>query len=382
MRLRSADQLVLRPRSWLWLYRLALGELALLEGDPGLGKSLLMLDLCARLSTGRTCPDDSPGPGKASAVVLTAEDSPEETVLPRLQAAGADLARVFVLTPENGGGSGKGDGVGNGEGDSDGDEPLSFPSRAALLDRVLAQTGARLVVIDLVADFLDPGINAANYKSVRSALRPLARLAARHRCAIVLLRHLKKGGGKALYRGLDSIAFLAACRSAWLVALDPQAPGRLVLAQQKNNLASPQGSLAFELVGPKGAAPAVSWLGPCDWTAQQLLAAAPPSAPLPQRDRAREFLETFLADGPRTSREVWAAAQEQGLHERTLYRAKREGDIRSVWVSLNGTPVSYWLLDGQKLPDTVPPEAVPPDLEDWLGPLRERFPPTTPLDDL
>src|SRR5690348_9663517 len=63
MRLRSADQLVPRPRCWLWPHRLALGELALLEGDPGLGKSVLLLDLCARLTTGRPCPDNAPGPG-------------------------------------------------------------------------------------------------------------------------------------------------------------------------------------------------------------------------------------------------------------------------------------------------------------------------------
>jgi hypothetical protein len=351
VRLRSADQLVPRPRSWLWLYRLALGELALFEGDPGLGKSLLLLDLCARLTNGRSCPDDTPGPSRASVIVLTSEDSPEETVQPRLQAAGAILPRVFVLTPEDG----------------EGDRPLSFPSQAPLLDRILAETGARLVVIDLITDFLDPGISPANYRSVRQALRPLALLAANHHCTIVLLRHLNKGGGKALYRGLDSIAFLAACRSVWLVAPDPLAPGRLVLAQQKNNLAPPQRSLAFQLVGPAGAEPTVSWLGPCDWTAQQLLAAAPPAAPLPPRDRAREFLESFLAGGPRTSREVWAAAQEQGLSERTLNRAKQEIPVRSVWVTTGGTRVSYWLLPSQQLPDTVPPEAVPPDLEDWLG---------------
>jgi hypothetical protein len=37
---------------------------------------------------------------------------------------------------------------------------------------------------------------------------------------------------------------------------------------------------------------------------------------------------------------------------------------------------------GQQLPDTVPPEDAPPDLEEWLAPLRERFPPPTPLDDM
>src|SRR5438105_2373038 len=51
--LRPVSQIVARPISWLWPGRLPLGKLAILDGDPGVGKSLVTLDLCARLSTGR-----------------------------------------------------------------------------------------------------------------------------------------------------------------------------------------------------------------------------------------------------------------------------------------------------------------------------------------
>src|SRR5882757_7458235 len=81
---------------WLWPWRLALGKLAILDGDPGLGKSLVTLDLCARLSTGRPFPDGSPSPGVYNAIVLNGEDGDEDTIGPRLQALGADLERVFV----------------------------------------------------------------------------------------------------------------------------------------------------------------------------------------------------------------------------------------------------------------------------------------------
>src|SRR5437764_7462085 len=89
-------QVTTRPVSWLWPGRLALGKLAILDGDPGLGKSLVTLDLCARLSTGRPFPDGSPGPGVGTAIVLNGEDGAEDTIRPRLQALGADLERVFV----------------------------------------------------------------------------------------------------------------------------------------------------------------------------------------------------------------------------------------------------------------------------------------------
>src|SRR5439155_6958136 len=91
-----ASRLVPQALSWLWPGRLALGKLAILDGDPALGKSLVALDLCARLSTGRPMPDGSDGPGPACAVVFNAEDDSEDTVGPRLRALGADLERVLV----------------------------------------------------------------------------------------------------------------------------------------------------------------------------------------------------------------------------------------------------------------------------------------------
>jgi hypothetical protein len=339
----------------------------MLEGDPGLGKSFLTLDLCARLSTGRPWPDGSPGPGPPNALVLNGEDGPADTTRSRLHALGADLGRVFVPDPEG----------------IDAGAPLRFPSQLALLDRALEQTQARLVVLDPVMAFLDPTVQATSDHSVRRALLPLAHLAAKHGCTVLLVRHLNKSGGRrSVYRGVNSIAFLGTCRSGWLVAPDPHAPARRVLAQVKNNLAAPQTSLAFEVLAQAGGPPTLTWIGPSDWTADDLLAASPPtpSRPLP-RDQAGEFLRSLLADGPRTSREVWAAAQQHNLAERTLNRAKRDLAIRSVRVFLNDIPRTYWLLPGQALPPRAPPDAVP-DLEEWLGPLREQFPPFTPLDDL
>ena len=100
------------------------------------------------------------------------------------------------------------------------------------------------------------------------------------------------------------------------------------------------------------------------------------------RQRAADFLAAFLEDGPRAAREVWEAARQQDLAERTLNRAKRELEVRSLRLTVEGVPRSYWLLPGQRLPDPVPSDDAPADLEPWLAPLRERFPPATPLDEL
>jgi hypothetical protein len=333
------------------------------DGDPDLGKSLVTLDLCARLSTGRPFPDGSPSPGPANALVLNGEDSGEDTVRPRLQALGADLDRVFVYRCD----------------DPDADGLLRLPRHWQQLHHDLTRTGARLLVIDPIMAFLDSCVMTGNDQSLRQALFPLARSAELHECAVLLVRHLnKQSGGRSLYRGSGSIAFQAACRSGWLVARDPHAPAQCVLAQVKNNLAPPQPSLAYCVQEQEKASPLLSWLGPHPLTADQLLAGThsrPASRPI---HRARAFLRAFLARGPRTTRDIWAAARERGFTRATLDRAKGQLEIRAQWTSRDGRPVSYWLLPAQKLP--LDPTL--PDLEPWLAPLREQFPSPTPLDDL
>ncbi|HEV3262496.1 MAG TPA: hypothetical protein VG013_36930 [Gemmataceae bacterium] len=141
-------------------------------------------------------------------------------------------------------------------------------------------------------------------------------------------------------------------------------------------------SLAYSLPPPGTPVATVTWLGTSDLTADQLLAGPAKLPPPSMRDRARDFLEGLLQAGPLSSRDIWTAAQEHDLTQRTLHRAKEDLGIRSVRVYLGRGPRSYWLLPGQELPDSVPPEAVAPDLEPWLAPLREQFPPSTPLDNM
>jgi len=82
---------------WLWTGRLPLGMFCGVEGDPGEGKSLICIDIAARVSTGREFPDGTkPEPGDV--IIISGEDDPAITLRPRLEAAGADLSRVCLWT--------------------------------------------------------------------------------------------------------------------------------------------------------------------------------------------------------------------------------------------------------------------------------------------
>src|SRR5262249_49005098 len=152
------------------------GKLVILDGNPDLGKSLLALDWCARLSTGRPFPDSSLTAKPSNALVLSAEDAAQDTIVPRLKRLGADMSRVFVW-----------------QNDSENEEwPWRFPRDVGRLDAALSQTGARLAVLDPLMAFLDESVMYTSDQSVRRALGPLIQLAQKHQCALLMHRHLRK----------------------------------------------------------------------------------------------------------------------------------------------------------------------------------------------
>jgi len=74
---------------WMWKGYLPLGKLVVVDGDPGLGKSTVLLDIAARLTTARPMPDGTPGlDTPVGVVLLSAEDDAGDTLRPRLDAAG------------------------------------------------------------------------------------------------------------------------------------------------------------------------------------------------------------------------------------------------------------------------------------------------------
>ena len=186
----SLAEVVPEAVRWVWPGRVPLGKLTLLDGDPGVGKSAVLLDVAARVSRGGAMPDGTRGDvgGPAGVVLLTTEDGLADTVRPRLEAAGADLARVVAVT-----------GIPGGQGQ--GPRPVVLPRDWLEVARVVARNRARLVIIDPLMAYLDGMVNAYRDQDARQALLPLSTLAEHTDAAIVVVRHLtKSAGGSACWR--------------------------------------------------------------------------------------------------------------------------------------------------------------------------------------
>jgi hypothetical protein len=241
-------------------------------------------------------------------LLLNAEDDARDTIRPRVAAAGGDPERVHILAAP---------GLGL-------DRLPRFPDDVRALEEAVHEHAAALVVIDPMMAFLPPAVSANSDQSVRAALTPLASLAAGTDASVLFVRHLRKSGGaSAIYRGSGSIGIVGAVRTGLMVARHPDDPDLRVLTLCKTNIGPPGPSLGFKLARRESGQTFVDWTGPVDVTADDLFGASLPlRAGHRPRERACEWLRTFLAEGPRRTPEVYAAAKAAGIPERTLERVK------------------------------------------------------------
>lgn len=259
---RRASEFGIEKITWLWDKWIVVGKLSILQGDPGLGKSLITMALIAAVTKGKLLPGASHVPG-GGVVLIAPEDGQADTINPRLKAAGADLDKVTVLSTIQE--------IDNATGKTY-ERPFSFPEDARILADAIDEVDAKLVVIDPIMAVLGKGVDAHKDQDVRRALGPSVCDANEKGCAVVIVMHLNKGNSSnSLYRSGGSIAFPGMARSVLYVTLDPDDEEGRVLVNIKTNLGKKAASLRYRIAEDQNRAPYVEWRGESNRTERELL---------------------------------------------------------------------------------------------------------------
>jgi hypothetical protein len=295
---------------WLWEGRIPLGKITVLDGDPGVGKSTVTLTIAAKVSTGSPFPDGS-RPEPADVILLSAEDDIGDTIRPRLEAAGADLGRCWVLPdvqPEP----------------DKPPRPPELPADLDVIESMVKDKQAALIIVDPLMAFLAGQVDSHRDQDIRRVLASMAYMAARTGCAVLIVRHMNKGQGSALYRGSGSIGIVGAARAGLIAGPDPDDDSRRVLAMTKSNLAKMPDALAYKLVNDEqyGCAQVV-WQGPSKHTATDLVRQRVDEEEAPALAEAVRVLQEIMKDGPLAAGNVKKQAAQAGVAERILHRARK-----------------------------------------------------------
>ncbi len=294
----------------------------------------MCVQLAARLTRGEL---DGCRLGRPSRVMFaTSEDAWEFTMVPRLMAAGADLAMIGRVQVDD-------------AGSIDG---LCLPLDAAGLRAYMGSHDVALLVLDPLTSMMDGRIDAHRDREVRTALEPLGRLAEDTGAAVVGLVHLGKSDkADPVNLILGSRAFTAVARVALVAARDPDDEGSNVLSVEKSNLGRIDvPGLTYRIDGAQIAtdegmagAGLLVWTGETDRRVRDIMADA--DGERTERDDAAEWLTGYLTDqgGEAAAKDVFASAHAERIAERTLKRARKRAGVTSQRRGFGQGAV--WVLD-------------------------------------
>jgi putative DNA primase/helicase len=227
----NAANVPMRAIEWLWPDRLAYGKLGLLGGLPDMGKGLITAFMMACITTQQEYPCDEGKPPRLGRVLfLSAEDDIEDTIIPRLKAAGADLTRIEIIKCIRKEGK---------------DKSFSLVTDLGELRGMIDKhRDVQAIIIDPVASYTGGGkVNNHMNAEVRSFLTPLTDLAAEKHIFVLGVVHFNKKANvtSAMLRISDSLAYVAAARHVYVVVNDPEIEGQRLFVKAKNNLSTDKG---------------------------------------------------------------------------------------------------------------------------------------------
>lgn len=175
---------------WLWDPYIPFGKITIVQGDPGEGKTHFILAVASALTNGEPLLN-SERLSPMTVIYQTTEDGLADTIKPRLEMMNADCDKVIVIDEST--------------------QALSLSDER--IEQAIKETGAKLLILDPLQAYLGADVDMHRANEIRPIFHALGLVAERTGCAIVIIGHMNKGGGKSGYRGLGSIDITAAARS-------------------------------------------------------------------------------------------------------------------------------------------------------------------------
>lgn len=345
----QASTVKMESVTWLWDGYLALGKFHLLGGAPATGKTTISMSLAATVSNGGKWADGTQCE-QGNVVIWSSEDSPEDTLVPRLALCGADLSKIYFV----------GDVV-EGNGERPFDPATDF---APLAEKLIEIGNVRLLIIDPIVS----AIQGDSHKNaeVRRGLQPLVDLAMSLKCSLLGITHFSKGTGgrEPTERITGSLAFGALARIVLVTAKHQSADGeekpKRIFTRAKSNISPDGGGFEYDIENGEVQAEAgvfsskVTWGVSLEGSARDLLAEADDtdSSDGGAGTEATHFLMDILTHGAVSSKEVKEKAKAEGISKRTLERASKKLGVKSERSTFGGGTV--WYLPNPENPSVAP----------------------------